>query len=85
MTPTPMPALAPVLRPVGGGALGEGEVRVVVGAAAFGVRDFEDGLDAEVVVGVDADADADAVDVASEVDHVVAERSDLRLSLMVSI
>lgn len=76
VTPTPMPALAPVLRPVVGGAVGEGEVPVVVvvAAAGFVFRDFEDGLDAEVVVGVEGDGDA--VDVASEVDHVVAERSD---------
>ena len=85
MTPTPMPALAPLLRLVVGCAWAPGgfDFPVAVAAAAFGFCDVEGVVDAEVVVGVDADGDA--VDVASEVDHVVAERSDLRLILLVSI
>lgn len=80
-----MPALAPLLRPVFGcaWALGGFDFPVAVAAAAFEFCDVEDVVDAEVVVGVDADEDA--VDVASDVDHVVAERSDLRLILLVSI
>ncbi len=65
-TPMPMPAFAPALRPVDG--------LLVAGAgagagAAVGVADADEG---EVV-----DVDEDVVAVGSEVDHVVAERSDL--------
>ena len=84
MTPTPMPALVPLLRPVfAAWALVGFDVPVAVAAAAFGSRDVEDVVEVEVVVGVDGDGDA--VDVATGVDHVVAERSDLRLILRVSI
>ena len=61
-TPMPMPAFAPALRPVVGWL-------VAVAGAAVGVADADE---AEVV-----DADEDVVAVGSEVDHVVAERSDL--------
>ncbi len=63
-TPMPMPAFAPALRPV------DGLLVAVAGAgAAVGVADADEG---EVV-----DVDEDVVAVGSEVDHVVAERSDL--------
>ena len=66
--PTPMPAFAPVLRPVlGWGAM---EVLVVVVAAAAAALG---GCDDEEDVGFDEDEVAAAADA----DHVVAERSDL--------
>ncbi len=73
-TPTPMPAFAPALRPVGGWG-----VAGLLVAVAVGVADEGEVVEVGGVVGVDVDVDADedAVAVASEVDHVVAERSDL--------
>lgn len=79
-TPTPMPAFAPLLRPLFG--CGLADLPVAVAAAALGVPDDEEDAEADVVVGVDVDVDMeeDVVAAAIDVDHVVAERSDCTLT-----
>ena len=73
-----MPAFAPLLRPVFVCApIG---LPIPITAAALRVPDGGEDVEATVVVGAEVDADTD-VDVAAatiDVDHVVAERSDLR-------
>ena len=81
-----MPAFAPLLRPVFVRALDDLAVAVAVAAAAFGAPDEEGDSDAEVVGGVDVDVGVafdgvveELVAAGTDADHVVAERSDLRL------
>lgn len=73
-----MPAFAPLLRPVFACGLTDLPVAVTVAAATLGVPDDEEDTEADVVAGVDADMDEDVVAAAIDVDHVVAERSDLQ-------
>ena len=73
-----MPAFAPLLRPVF--VCAPTGLPVPIAAAALRVPDGGEDVEADVVVGAELDTDAD-VDVAAaaiDVDHVVAERSDLR-------
>ena len=73
-----MPAFAPLLRPVF--VCGLTDLPVAVAAAAVGFADDEEDVEADVVVGVDVNVDVDEDEVAGaiDVDHVVAERSDLQ-------
>lgn len=75
-TPTPIPAFAPLLRRVF--VCGLTDCSIAIATAALGVPDDEGDVEADVVVGVDVDVDEDVVAVATDVDHVVAERSDLQ-------
>lgn len=72
-----MPAFAPLLRPVF--VCGLTGLPVAVADAALGVPDDVEDGEVDVVLGVDADVDVDedVVAAATDVDHVVAERSDL--------
>ena len=85
-----MPAFAPLLRPAGGvGGLDVAVAAAALGVADGGegvdsdvvVVGVEVGADedveSDVVVGVEVGADDDVVAAAMDVDHVVAERSDL--------
>ena len=75
-----MPAFAPLLRPeLACGLIGW--PFAVAAATLGGPDDEEDGEVEGVVVGGDVDVDEDVVvAAASDVDHVVAERSDLQWS-----
>lgn len=81
-TPTPMPAFAPLLRPVF--VCGLTRLFVAVAAAALGVPNAEEDLDLEFAVVAEVDIDEDVAAAAIDADHVVAERSDL-IVLQVSI